>query len=111
MIAEMDGNSGAGGRVWIFSCITGNNGNHRIDSVDMMTINGEGKIVKSKDVQRALEEEEEKPLEWIDGVSIMTGRWSRAVLREQRYTHVTVVLRDLNKCASVACLPPCAIWI
>jgi hypothetical protein len=62
-IAEVDGSSGAGGRVWIYSRITGNAGKvkHRVDSVDMMTINEAGKIVKSKDVQRPLKEDEEKP--------------------------------------------------
>ncbi|KAF5591807.1 hypothetical protein FPANT_5557 [Fusarium pseudoanthophilum] len=51
MIAEVD-IGGAGGRVWVFSKITGGKGGEERDSVDMMCINAEGKISKSKDVQR-----------------------------------------------------------
>ncbi|KAH7222583.1 uncharacterized protein BKA55DRAFT_697357 [Fusarium redolens] len=51
MVAEVDA-GGAGGRVWVFSKISGGKGGEERDSVDMMCIDATGKISKSKDVQR-----------------------------------------------------------
>lgn len=51
MIAEVDA-GGAGGRVWVFSKISGGKVGEERDSVDMMCINAGGKISESKDVQR-----------------------------------------------------------
>ncbi|KAF4448022.1 hypothetical protein F53441_8495 [Fusarium austroafricanum] len=51
MIAEM-GSSGAGGRVWVFSNMSGGKGGEERDSIDMMCINADGKVYQSKDVQR-----------------------------------------------------------
>ncbi|KAJ4249730.1 hypothetical protein NW762_012071 [Fusarium torreyae] len=50
MIAEVDA-SGAGGAVWIFHKVSGGRGGEK-DSVDMISINREGKVWKTKDVQR-----------------------------------------------------------
>jgi len=58
IIAEVDESGVGGGRVWVFSRITGIQSKMQVDSVDMMTINSQGKVVKSKDVQRKLEGEE-----------------------------------------------------
>ncbi|KAM0545362.1 hypothetical protein ACHAPJ_011346 [Fusarium lateritium] len=51
MIAEVDA-SGAGGKVWIFHKVSGGRGGAEKDSVDMISINREGKVWKTKDVQR-----------------------------------------------------------
>lgn len=50
-VAEVDSATGAGGKVWIFSKISGAADGER-DSMDMMRINEGGLIVESRDVQR-----------------------------------------------------------
>ena len=52
MIAEVS-ETGAGGRVWVYAKVTGRIDCLEVESVDMMTINEEGKVMESKDVQRA----------------------------------------------------------
>jgi hypothetical protein len=47
-----------------------------MDSVDLMIINGEGKIVKSKDVQRALEEADEKEMAEAGRCVERRNRWN-----------------------------------
>ncbi|KAF4965517.1 hypothetical protein FSARC_6697 [Fusarium sarcochroum] len=59
MIAEVD-TSGAGGKVWIFSKVSGAKGGAEKDSVDMISINGEGKVWKTMDVQRITSGENSK---------------------------------------------------
>lgn len=51
MVAEVN-ETGAGGKVWAYAKVTGRIDCLEVDTVDMMTINEEGKVVESRDVQR-----------------------------------------------------------
>jgi hypothetical protein len=51
MVAEVN-ETGAGGKVWVYAKVTGRIDCLEVDTVDMMTINEEGKVVESRDVQR-----------------------------------------------------------
>ncbi|KAF2164486.1 hypothetical protein M409DRAFT_25364 [Zasmidium cellare ATCC 36951] len=50
-VAELD-KGGKGGRVWIFSRLLGLPKGIQKDTVDMFDIDGEGRLVRMKDVQR-----------------------------------------------------------
>lgn len=53
LVAELD-KVGKGGKVWVFSRITGLPRGIQKDTIDMFDIDGNGQLVKTKDVQRAI---------------------------------------------------------
>ncbi|KAK4499512.1 hypothetical protein PRZ48_010027 [Zasmidium cellare] len=52
-VAELD-KGGKGGRVWIFSRLSGLPKGIQKDTIDMFDIDGKGQLVRMKDVQRAI---------------------------------------------------------
>ena len=52
VIAQLDAKGG--GKVWVYATLSGLPGGAKKDTVDMMDIDADGKLLKTKDVQRLL---------------------------------------------------------